>query len=42
MICVRFSSEIGMDPENSQCERSKVCKDFRLSIEVGMDLENLQ
>ena len=24
-----------MDPENSQSERSKVCKDFRLSIEVG-------
>ena len=35
MICVRFSREVGIDPENWQSERSKVCKDFRLPIEAG-------
>ena len=41
MICVSFPSEVPT-LENSENLRFKVCKDFRLPIEVGMDLENFQ
>ena len=41
VICVSFSSEVPT-LENSEKLRFKVCKDFKLPIEVGMDLENLQ
>ena len=41
VICESFSSEVPT-LENLEKLRFKVCKDFRLPIEVGMDLENLQ
>ena len=38
---MRFPSDVGIDPEKLQSDKSKYFKDFRLLIESGISPENL-